>query len=298
VTLFHGLKTGRIENTSLYLDYLLEAGPRIVRLGFLDDGVNLLAETPDIHWDTPQGRYQLYGGHRLWHAPERSDRTHIPDNHPPAVEQDGETLILTAPPEKETGIQKSMRVTLAGDETRLMIDHALTNCGQTTAELAVWPITQLPLGGVFILPMADGPVDPDSKLPNRNLVLWPYSRIQNERIHIEEEVLLLHADDIPESNKIGMFNRTGWLAYVHKNTVLQKQFAPYPASRHVDMNCNVEVYLSGLFVEMETLSPWQAFDPGESITHREVWTLHRLERPLHSAFDVLESYRSGLLPLP
>ena len=36
---------------------------------------NLLAETPDIFWPTPDGDYYLRGGHRLWHAPEAKPRS-------------------------------------------------------------------------------------------------------------------------------------------------------------------------------------------------------------------------------
>lgn len=296
--LFHGLKTGRIESDDLYLEYLLEAGPRIVRLGFRPHGPNLLAETPNLSWDAPQGRYHLYGGHRLWHAPERSDRTHIPDDRPPAIEQDGDTVVLTAPPEKDTGIQKSIRVSFTDKSGSITLDHALTNCGKAPAELAVWPITQLPLGGVILLPQTTAPVDADGKLPNRNLVLWPYSRLQDERIRMEEDVLLLHAADVPESNKLGMFNHAGWLAYVRADMLLVKRFMPRPQAKHVDLHCNVEVYLSGMFVEMETLSPWLRFDPGESITHREIWMLRRLTDPLSDPGAVLDAFRSGKLQLP
>ena len=57
----------------------MTAGPRIVRLGLAGSDRNLLAETPDLGWETPHGRYELFGGHRLWFAPEDPDRVAVPD---------------------------------------------------------------------------------------------------------------------------------------------------------------------------------------------------------------------------
>jgi len=295
--LYHGLKTHRLTNGILFLDALLEAGPRIVRMGFEEDRRNLLAETPDLSWDTPHGRYHLRGGHRLWHAPEAIDRTHIPDDSPPSIHVDGFNMDLTAPVEPPTGIQKAMHIQLIPEEAVVHIEHALTNHGAEPAELAVWPITQLPLGGTIILPMATHPIDEHGKLPNRNLLLWPYSRIHDPRIHMEDDVLLLEALDIPESNKIGYMNRNGWIAYIKDSALLVKSFTPSPLEKHVDMGCNVEAYLSGMFVELETLSPWRTFSPGETITHTETWHLYRIEDSPASVNELLTALRDGTLPI-
>ena len=50
---FHGLPTRSLANDHLTLDYLAEAGPRIVRLFLAGSHTNLLAESPDMSWDTP-----------------------------------------------------------------------------------------------------------------------------------------------------------------------------------------------------------------------------------------------------
>ena len=71
---YHGRPTRRLDGDRLWVEVLATAGPRIVRLGLAGSGDNLLAETPDIGWETPTGRYELFGGHRLWFAPEDPDR--------------------------------------------------------------------------------------------------------------------------------------------------------------------------------------------------------------------------------
>ena len=292
---YHGLMTGRMMNNRIFLDYLLEAGPRIVRLGFLDHPTNLLAETPDISWETPHGRYHLYGGHRLWHAPESVDRTHIPDDAAPTINAGEHRVDIFAPVERPTGIQKSMSIHLDPNEPVITIEHTLCNQGDNAIELAVWPITQLPLGGVLILPQNREAVDPHGKLPNRSIQLWPYSRIQDPRVHLEDDVILLEAGNIPESNKIGYLNRTGWLAYLRGDVMLIKHFSPRPDAVHADMGCNVEAYLSGMFVEMETLSPLEWIEPGSAITHQERWELHRIPAPPASLPELLAALRSGSL---
>ena len=88
---FYGLPTRILSNQHLRLEFLAEAGPRIVRLSLAGSGENLMAEVPDIHWTTPYGEYYLRGGHRLWHAPEAVPRSSVPDNDSLTVEgRDGE----------------------------------------------------------------------------------------------------------------------------------------------------------------------------------------------------------------
>jgi len=58
---FFGLPTGILENDHIRLEYLTNAGPRIVRLS-LHSGPNMLAELPDAHVETPLGPFYF----RAW----------------------------------------------------------------------------------------------------------------------------------------------------------------------------------------------------------------------------------------
>ena len=77
---FHGLPTRSLANDHVRLDYLAEAGPRLVRLFLAGSTDNLLAEAPDVHWPTPFGEYYLRGGHRVALAPEALELSYVPDN--------------------------------------------------------------------------------------------------------------------------------------------------------------------------------------------------------------------------
>ena len=56
---FHGMATRSLENKYLRLDYLVEAGPRLVRLFLAGSPVNLLADVFDFKVPTPYGEYSF-----------------------------------------------------------------------------------------------------------------------------------------------------------------------------------------------------------------------------------------------
>ena len=109
---FYGLPTRSLSNSHLTLDYLAEAGPRLVRLFVAGSDTNLLAEAPDLSWDTPHGVYRLHGGHRLWHAPETFPRTYLPDESGLEIDQLEDGLRLRQPVEAATGVQKAIELRL------------------------------------------------------------------------------------------------------------------------------------------------------------------------------------------
>lgn len=146
LTDFHGHETRRLANDHLWVDVLARAGPRIVRLGLADSRANLLAETPSDGWDTPHGRYDLFGGHRLWFAPEDPDRVAVPDGHGLRIDPGAEGIRLTGSPERASGLVRSMTLRLDPGIASLEVCHALRNVGDRPTELAPWSITQLPLG--------------------------------------------------------------------------------------------------------------------------------------------------------
>ena len=176
---FHGLPTRSLGNDHLTLDYLAEAGPRIVRLFLAGSDDNLLAEAPDLTWDTPSGTYRLHGGHRLWHAPEAFPRTYMPDDGGLEIDVFDDGVRLRQPVEESTGVQKVMELRLHADRPALTVQHSLHNNGQWPIELAPWAITQVPLGGVAVLPQK-APV-PSQYLPNCQLNLWSYTSLRDPR---------------------------------------------------------------------------------------------------------------------
>ena len=272
---FYGLRTRSIGNKFLHLDYLTDAGPRIVRLMLGESNENWMAELPNNVVETEFGAFHFYGGHRLWHSPEELPRTYFPDSQAVVVETLSDGVRLVQPiAEPHTGIRKSIEIHLHSDRAALTLVHRLQNEGKQAVEFAPWAITQLKQGGIAILPQNLGPVDKTGLLPNRQLVIWPYTRLHDPRLELQDDLVLIRALPLTPPCKIGYFNRRGWAGYLQSGTLLLKHFAVQSASAYPDHGCNVEVYCNDQFIEVETLGPLAKLLPGDSTTEEETWDFH------------------------
>ncbi|HUE99709.1 MAG TPA: hypothetical protein VMN99_10670, partial [Anaerolineales bacterium] len=231
---------------------------------------NLFAETPNAHWSTPHGEYYLHGGHRLWTAPEDPFYT-CPEDHVDVVAEK-ETVTLKSNVDA-SGLEKEISFYL--DEDCVKLTHRVTWHGREPVELAPWAITQLRLGGMAILPQSDT----DGLLPNRNMVLWPYSLVRDERLELHDDVILIHGRAAEEALKIGSYDPHGWIAYAVGNALFVKRFSVDRTNRYPDMGCNVETYVKDSCVELETLGGLRTLEPGEFVTHAETWEVNVGEYP-------------------
>lgn len=270
---FHGMPVANLDNGLLRVDYLTDAGPRLVRLSPSGSDENFLAETPDIQWETPYGNnYQLIGGHRLWLAPE-AQLSSFPDLDKPGIEQTGLQVCITQQPDPILGLEKSICLQLQPGQASLSLQHRITNRGNSPVELACWAITQLPLGGQAILPQTEEHLDSFGWQPNRHLVLWPYASWNDPRLTLSDKALRVAAQPRPQALKLGYFNHHGWIEYQRAGTCFRKRILPQPGLAHPDLGCNVEVYVRDRFIELETLGPLQTLQPGEYSSHQEVWEI-------------------------
>ncbi len=268
---FNGLPTGTLSNGALRLEYLATAGPRLVRLFLSGRPENQLAEVPGWGWDTPHGRYRPHGGHRLWCGPEDSLHTYVPDDEGLTVEELPDGVRLAGPAEPPTGIRKSIVVRLDGSCPALTVQHIIENSGIAPLELAPWAITQLPLGGVALLPQALPAAQANGPRPNRNLVLWPYTRLDDGRLHLGDNIHWVSARPRPAPLKVGCLSDRGWAAYYRSGVLFCKRFAVQADRPYPDMHCNVEIYCNDRVIELETLGPLTRLEPGETVTHAETW---------------------------
>lgn len=259
---YHGLATRRLANEHLWVDVLATAGPRIIRLGLAGSPRNLLAETPDVGWQTPNGRYELFGGHRLWFAPEDPDRVAMPDGGGLRTEAETGGIRLIGRVEQPTGLVRSMTLRLPPGRASLEIRHELCNAGNVSIELAPWAITQLPLGGTVLLPQA-APTRGHGVRPNRMLVLWPYTSWEDSRLGLRDGLLTLDAS-AGTSLKVGYFNDDG-------------RFESLGGQPHPDLGCNVEVFSGDAFLELEIVGPLATLTPGSSAELVEHWEVESVD---------------------
>ncbi len=260
-----------LKNDFLQIEYLTDA-LRITGLTPVGKP-NLLADLGDFSIPTPYGDFYLRGGHRLWHAPEAMPRTYIPDAGDLKITDQPEGVILEAQTEAGTEIRKRIEIRLAPDKPSVTLTHTLINAGLWPVELAPWAITQLRLGGIAILPMPVGNVDEAGLLPNRQISLWPYARINDPRLQLGDDFILFKADAVLPPFKLGYFNPHGWLAYWLDGVLFRKTFGAQADLSYPDNNSNAEMYCNNQFVELESLAPLVRLNPGDSAKHVETWDI-------------------------
>jgi len=268
---FQGLSTRFLDNGLLRLEVLADAGPRIARL-FAFGSPNLLAELPlDQKLASQYGDFYFRGGHRLWHSPEAIPRTYIPDNAGLTVDDLPDGLRLNGPTEPGTGIAKTIEIHLAEKRATATVVQTLRNDGLWAVELAPWALTMLRLGGTAIFPQPVGNADPHGLLNNRILSIWPYTRINDPRLALRDDFILIRANPSLPPVKIGYYNPHGWSAYWLDGVLFRKTFDLHPGATYPDNGCNTETYCNHLFIELESLGPLTRLAPGQSVTLTETW---------------------------
>jgi hypothetical protein len=151
----------------------------------------------------------------------------------------------------------------------LSVLHRVHNRGQRPLELAPWSITQLPLGGQALLPLRRAVARHETR-PNRAIVLWPYSSLDDPRLGVRDG--LVTVDAIAGADlKVGCLDDSGWVAYVRDGIAMVRRFEPVPLEAHPDLGCNVETYCGSRYIELEVLGPMGVLAPGASTTLLERW---------------------------
>jgi hypothetical protein len=269
---FQGLPTRILNNGLLSLEFLAEAGPRIVRLSAFGKD-NLFADIPTTVI-TPYGDFFFRGGHRLWHAPEALPRTYIPDNDGMSIEELTDGVRLNGATEIGTGITKVIEIHLSVDRAAVTLKHILRNDNLWQVELAPWALTMFRLGGTVILPQPVGKADQNSLLNNRILAFWPYTHINDPRLVLRDDFILIHADPSPSPFKIGHYNPQGWMAYWLNGILFRKTFDISSGAAYPDGGCNAESYCNDQFVELESLGSLVRLEAGGVVNLIETWELY------------------------
>lgn len=273
-TQFEGYDCVKLENGYLALWITRSCGPRVIGLSVFG-GENMLALLPDAKYEYPgQEDYYFHGGHRLWYAPEKPETTYIADNQPVDVEEIENGVKIVQPVDQPTGVQKSFKIKLADSGARVELDHFLTNCGESAIGLAPWAITQIRAGGVGIFPQQTSLGDDHGFLPNRHIVLWPYTKINSPHIHWGDDVIYIEATMTEGALKIGFPNPDGWLAYTLGDVLFVKRANYDPEANYLDRRASSQSYCCEAFIELETLGPYISLEPGESVLHQEIWEIY------------------------
>lgn len=263
----------QLSNDCVELVIPLDVGPRIISYK-RKNGPNVFKNYDSMMGVTQGEEWMIFGGHRLWHAPEDAVRTYAPDFDPVAHEWDGRVLTLTPPPEAGTGLQKSICLELAPGSSQVTVTHRISNLTHWGIELAPWALSVMDKGARAIVPNEPFVAHGESYLPARPLVPWKFTDLADERWTFGTKFIQLQQKETCTTpQKIGMFNHHGWAACeVHQQLFIVR----YPVKEgqpHTDFGCNTELFTNGDMLEMETLGPLSVIPPGETVEHIEHWGL-------------------------
>ncbi len=282
----------RLENDEIELVVTTDIGPRIIRFAF-KDGQNLFKEFDDQLGKTGGDEWRLYGGHRLWHAPEEAPRTYFPDNGPIGFECSGNTVRLIQDTETTTGIQKEIEITLDPKENNVRVLHRLINNNLWEVELTPWALSVMANDGRAIIPQEPFQSHEENMLPVRPLVLWSYTDMADPRWMWGSKYIQLKQDSgANRSQKLGILNTLGWAGYYLKGELFVKRYGYNPGAEYVDLGCNTEVYTDRDILEIETLGGKKKVAPGSSVEHIEKWYLFKADLK-----EDEESLDNDLMPL-
>ncbi|MFA7406240.1 MAG: hypothetical protein WCY93_00160 [Anaerolineaceae bacterium] len=252
-----------------------DVGPRIIRFSFINE-FNVFKEYPDQIGKTIGNQWLIFGGHRLWHAPEALPRTYYPDREPVLIQEIENGLVVTQRPETSTGIQKQIEITLAPDKPDVYLVHRLINHNLWAIDTAPWTISVMAPGGVAILPLPPRGPHPEFLVPTSTLSIWPYTDLTDQRFTLGKKYILLRQDtDQKTPQKLGIFTSPGWGAYFNQGYLFIKKVPLVLDGLYPDMGTNFEVFTNEEMLELEALGPLEMIPSKGHIVLHEHWTLHQ-----------------------
>jgi len=275
----------RLQGPTTELIITLDVGPRILRYAFPGEK-NVFVEIPKQLGGAGEKDWQIRGGHRFWTAPE-GGHSYAADNEPVTCQRLSDTAVeIVQPAHAGFKFQKTLRVELLPGEV-VRVTHLLTNAGATSLDLSPWALSVMAPGGVALIPQPELGAHPsewpagstvnveEDYLPNRELVLWPFTNLADGRYTFSKHFLRLAWRPELSATKLGMKLPTGWVAYQNGESVFAKHFTYDPAQPYPDRGVNFEIFTNPDILELESLAPSTMLAPGASSTHVEHWVLRK-----------------------
>jgi len=283
----------------------LGVGPRILRFGPVD-GPNVFFEKKEQLGQIGGTEWRIYGGHRLWTAPE-NEQCYAADNDPVSWDElPAAGFRLSGKTSPVWGWQKSLRVTW--EKSGLFrIEHQLRNTTGQPLTISPWCLTVLAAGGTAFVPQPPYQPHPSELpagqkfsmsdfLPNRQLVLWPFTDLTDPRIALHGKCWTLQQRSGSGAFKIGFRHTEGWIGYLLGDLFFAKWIHHDPLASYPDRGANAELFTNGDILEVESLAPDRPLGGGATASHLEWWHIGRVAFPKEDQAAVLDYLKT--LPVP
>lgn len=261
-----------LENGTWEMGIPLSFGLRI--LAFLRAGLeNVFFEQPaDAEYlTTPEG-WRIYGGTRLWFAPESEHALYQPERNPISYAWANERLILTQAEDEALHAIKQIEIAETEDPNGVSVAYRVTNAGEEPLVGAPWAVSVMRGGGVLTVPFAAEAGEITAK-PERRLSLWNTTSLGDERLAFTDRSVEIRQKPLDAYLKLGLSCAAGTGSYALEDQTFTKTFPVQQGAAYPDGGVNLEVYCCRWMLEFETLAPLKILLPGESAEHVEYWTI-------------------------
>ena len=234
---------------------------------------NVFFEQPaDVDYlTTPEG-WRIYGGTRLWFAPESEHPLYQPEGQPISYAWADGRLILTQNEDEALHLVKQIEIAETQDESSVSIRYRVTNTGSEPLIGAPWAVSVMREGGVCTVPFAAQSSEITAK-PDRLLSLWNTTSLGDERLAFTERSVAVRQKPLDAYFKLGLFSAAGTGSYALPEQTFTKEFSVAKGAAYPDGGVNLEIFCCRWMLEFETLAPMCALLPGDSAEHDERWTV-------------------------
>lgn len=290
----------QLSNGTVDLVITLDVGPRILRFGPVGS-TNVFKEYPSQLGKSGESEWMIRGGHRLWLAPE-GDHCYLPDNSTVTHREiSGNHAVIVSPPDETCGWQKEIEIVLDAplnkEATRhhVKVIHRIKALRTLSEPWSLWALSVMAPGGTAVLPQPPLATHPEQLLPNRKLVLWPYTEITDPRYNWSGPNLTVQQQGegaVP--TKIGLLQQTGWAAYQLGSWLFAKSVPYQEGANYPDGGVNFELFTNHEMLELETLAPLTRLEKGQVAEHVEDWYLVKhlgFVPEKHSLLPIVEACR-------
>lgn len=220
---------------------------------------------------TPEG-WRLYGGTRLWFAPESMHALYAPEHNPVSTRWHGDTLVVTQVEDKNLHVVKQIEISEGDDPLSVDIVYRITNMGKQPLVGAPWAVSVMRAGGVLAVPFEARTREITAK-PDRFLSLWNTTALNDPRLRFTKSAVEIVQEAQDDYFKIGLYCADGMASYALEDQIFTKTFPVNMNFAYPDGGVNLEVYACRWMLEFETLAPLGTILPGESAEHGERWTI-------------------------
>ncbi len=273
-TELYGWRSLQLSGERYTLIIPLEIGLRILHCS-LPGKENILFVDQEARGRKGGTDWQLYGGHRLWFAPEHIEESYEPDNDPVEWNRTSGSVRIAQKAGSRTGFAKEMEISFV--ESSITIVHRARNCGTAAKTISLWSITALAGGGSAVLPVQNRIAS--GLNPTAAVIVWPYTSMNDSRLTFGARDIEI-AQRAAAPLKLGVSPLPGrmTLRYVKPDFVFEKSFAteagPYP-----DLGTAAQCYTNENLLELEALGPSRTCAPGQAVELTETWTIQSVTPP-------------------